>query len=535
MKAARPLAVLTLCLSLAACKASAPAASGEQPPAAEITTGLSTPTGPTGGATGSTGSTGAATGATGSTGAAKAPASNGLESGPASEEIVAAARKIQTQLECLRGKAFKEDPKVAFQSLPDFRAYVKKQVDKELGGPKGEQLVRMLHALDVVDPSIDVIDMLIEAAVGQAAAYYDPDTNTFYVVQEMPALMLDSVMAHELQHALQDQHTELLDEYLDQGFGSTDKDLATRFIVEGEATLIGHSWLVDSTQRKLLGANAPEVCHLPGREGGDARAFWPVMRKVVAEAAAQTREDVLNPGLLTKLASSSMMSEGMAESMEQLRAMPVYFFYTLLLPYNQGGMTVYESFEGAGYDWARIDALFAKPPETTEQVLHPEKLKSGEGFASVAVATRPPLPEAAAAAWTSDPPDRLGELLVRILLIEEGLDERTAISAASGWNGDQIRVWHDASGQLAFDWTIAWDDAKSRQEFVSHLPALLRAQRGESLGELTAFDPAAPKATHAFTWTDSQGRTRHGRVDWSARELHWTDGWPSAPQPAPAG
>src|SRR5690606_28836331 len=123
---------------------------------------------------------------------------NGLESGPASPELVASARAIQERLACMRGEAFEQDPAVEFQSLTDFRAYVTRQLDKEFSGEKGDRLVRTLHALDIVDPSVDVRAQLLEAAVGQAAAYYDPEKDSFYVVQKMPELMLNSVMAHEL-------------------------------------------------------------------------------------------------------------------------------------------------------------------------------------------------------------------------------------------------------------------------------------------------------------------------------------------------
>jgi hypothetical protein len=467
--------------------------------------------------------TGAAAAAT-PTGMAAAATSNGLETGPASPEIIANARKIQKQLECLRGRKFKRDPEVAFQSLADFRAYVDKQLAKELGGEKGAQIVRTLHALDIVDPSVDVMKQLVEAAVGQAAAYYDPETNTFYVVQNMPEMMLNSVMAHELQHALQDQHTSLLDDYLAEGFGSSDKDLATRFVVEGEATLLGHSWLVNHIQSKLPGS--PKICHLPEAKEGDPRSFWPSLTPIISEAAGQTRDDIVNPGMLERVAMSSM-SEGMGDSLRQLRELPVYFFYSLLLPYNQGGQTVFTHFTSNGYDWASIDALFTTPPETTEQVLHPAKLMGErEGFRQHELADAPAVSAESASAWASDPSDRLGELSVRIWLIEEGAEENVASGAAAGWDGDSIRVWRKGEDLLAFDWKIGWDTPRDQKEFLAQLPAALAKQRGlDPKGLSSALLDPGEEGMLAFNWTDSQQRTRHGRIEWSGRLIHWTDGW----------
>ena len=479
----------------------------------------------------------AATGATGSdvpteagalppTGMAAAPTSNGLTTGPASSAVVDKARTIQGHLACMRGKPFKKDPEVAFQSLEDFRKYVDKQLVKELGGEKGARLVRTLHALDIVDPSVDVMKQLVDAAVGQAAAYYDPETNAFYVVQNMPDLMLNMVMAHELQHALQDQHTSLLDDYLDDGFGSTDKDLATRFIVEGEATLIGNSWMAHNIERKLNTGN--DICYLPDQRKGDPGSFWPTMSSAMSQAAAQTRDDIVNPGMLERVAMSGM-SEGMADSMKQLKELPVYFFYTLLLPYNQGGQTVYTHFTANGFDWQSIDELFANPPDTTEQVLHPSKLQGErEGFRELKLAEVPPLAEAAREGWQVDPSDRMGELSVRIWLIEEGIDERTASQAAAGWDGDQIAVWHKGEDLLAFDWKLAWDRSEDRQEFMNELPAAIAKQRGiQDTSILATLAQAKPgdEGMVGFNWTDTQGRTRHGRISWTADLIHWTDGW----------
>lgn len=526
-----PVVAPLLALTLSACGASSPSATEdgtrdsfstpERIPADAPNTAPSGPTDEPSSPTGATGSTGAA-------GPVLAPSDNGLVSGPASPELVASARQIQERLACMRGKPFKQDPAVEFQSLADFRKYVQGQLDKEFEGPKGARLVRVLHALDIVDPSVDVMSQMLEAAVGQAAAYYDPETDTFYVVQQMPALMLNSVMAHELQHALQDQHTDLLGDYLDQGFGNIDKDLAARFVVEGEATLLGHAWLVADMQARLPGGSESSICHLPGKTAGDPQTFWPIMREIVAGAAQQTRDDVLNPSMLEKVASAGMGSnDAMAKSMEQLRQLPVYFFYTLLLPYNQGGLTIYETFEKSGYGWKEIDALFESPPESTEQVLHPEKLLAKEGFKSVGVPTKAPISAEAAAAWTSDPPERLGELTIRILMVEEGLSEAEAVEAAAGWNGDQLRVWVK-DDLLAFDWKIEWDSAKDRGEFMAKMPALLAKQRPGVEG-VDAAAVANPIGSMTLRWKDPQGRDRFGALKWTPTAVRWTDGWDLAP------
>jgi hypothetical protein len=456
----------------------------------------------------------------------------GLASEPASPAIVARARAIQKDLECLRGRPFTQDPGVEFQSLEDFSKYLDGQIEKEFGGEKGARSERLLHALRIVDPSIDVAAMLHKSALEQAAAYYDPETDTFYVVQDMPDMVLGMVMAHELQHAQQDQHTKLMDKYLEGDFDTLDSELAARFLVEGEATLVGTAWMVMDMGRSALGGIlAAEICYLPGRDPGtEPEAFWPPIAEMLAVQAAQSRNDVQNPGVLGKLATR-MLSKSMYDSMKKLENLPNFFFYSLLLPYNVGAVTVYEPFRAAAYSWKGVDLLFARPPETTEQALHPQKLTGRrEPF------SKPTLPDKGqsdfsdAQGWTEDPTNRIGELAIRIWLIEHGLDEREATDLATGWRGDTVRVFQKTD-MLAYDWKLEWDGNADAKEVRVRLPDIIRAQHPEVAFEGSTAAAQSEKSAQGsldFRWEDAQGRTRHGRLSWGGRELYLVDGfdWP---------
>ena len=75
----------------------------------------------------------------------------------------------------------------------------------------------------------------------QVAAYYDPESDAFYVVtQDLSEQMLGGLYAHELYHGLQDQHYNLDEYILSQTGGKLNDDelLARQAVVEGEATYI---------------------------------------------------------------------------------------------------------------------------------------------------------------------------------------------------------------------------------------------------------------------------------------------------------
>jgi hypothetical protein len=78
-----------------------------------------------------------------------------------------------------------------------------------------------------------VLDLLTE----QAAGYYDPKQRTFFIADWLPQLVQKPVMAHELVHALQDQHYDLLKNF-DLVKDQADLSLARKALIEGDATAV---------------------------------------------------------------------------------------------------------------------------------------------------------------------------------------------------------------------------------------------------------------------------------------------------------
>jgi hypothetical protein len=107
---------------------------------------------------------------------------------------------------------------------------------------------------------------------------------------------------------------------------------------------------------------------------------------------------------------------------------------------------------------------WAKPPESTEQVLHPEKYFAGESPRRV----RPSVPAPPGSRLVSE--GVLGELLLRTL-VEEG-----GGPATEGWAGDSWRLW-DVRGRTALAWRSEWETPRDAAEFHAALRARL-ARRG---------------------------------------------------------
>ena len=115
--------------------------------------------------------------------------------------------------------------------------------DLEVDYPQSErdddQLV--LEAFGLIDPDQELGDLYVDLLGEQIAGYYDPETNEMVVVASSDANELSAAdqitFAHEVVHALQDQHYDL-ESYDDIRLdGTSDQSLAVTALIEGDATL----------------------------------------------------------------------------------------------------------------------------------------------------------------------------------------------------------------------------------------------------------------------------------------------------------
>jgi hypothetical protein len=120
-------------------------------------------------------------------------------------------------------------------------------------------------------------------------------------------------------------------------------------------------------------------------------------------------------------------------------ATPTFFREILAFPYVEGFAFVARA-RGVG-TWATVDAIWARPPESTAQILHPETYDRREGPAAIEAA---PL-AALAPALRPLRADTLGEAAIRAWLAEAAPPE-IAARAAAGWRGDRVAVYVAATG-----------------------------------------------------------------------------------------
>lgn len=148
--------------------------------------------------------------------------------------------------------------------------------------------------------------------------------------------------------------------------------------------------------------------------------------------------------------------------------------------YGQG-----EAFVAALRDeggWDAVDAAYADPPVSTEQILHPEKY-----FGARDDPTPVALPDPAAAlgdGWTLVHENALGELQTAVLLANQeasgfGPLPEAAAAAAAGWDGDRYALWTDGQAEVLV-WRSVWDGDAEAAEFVAALRDREEARTGQA-------------------------------------------------------
>ena len=140
---------------------------------------------------------------------------------------------------------------------------------------------------------------------------------------------------------------------------------------------------------------------------------------------------------------------------------PPILISNLAFPYDSGSRFVDALYRAGGF--AAIDAAWANPPRSTEQILHPERYLAGDAPELVSLA---PLTDTLGVGWQQVAGDIMGEFFLRQYL-DQQLPASVAERAAMGWGGDRYAVyWNEATGELVLALRLVWDTATDAAEFA---------------------------------------------------------------------
>ncbi len=374
-----------------------------------------------------------------------------------SDPIKAKIVTIQKQIEEIRGLKFKKPVKVQNQSLDDFGKYLDRVLEKQMPEKLAKNYGKIVTKLGLYrGPEItDVRELAKMVMQSQAAAYYDPGTETFYVVMpNLPEGMLTSVYAHELYHGLQDQYFDLEKYVLSQFEDRLNDDelLARQATVEGEATYIMTLW----SMKSMFGA-VPDT------------AMLEMAINMQAQLDIRTMINMLKSGAIPEA------SEGdIHQAVKAIDEIPSFLLETLVGAYLKGMAFV---FQIQKHGWQKVQSLYAQPPVSSEQILHPQKWLNNERPYRLKWATFSDQP--IFAGWDLLEANAIGELQWRIIFAVHDLAS-DGIMAAAGWNGDTFAVLeHQTTKELLLLIYTCWDSKTEAEEFYTLYQKLLKSKYPE--------------------------------------------------------
>ena len=155
--------------------------------------------------------------------------------------------------------------------------------------------------------------------------------------------------------------------------------------------------------------------------------------------------------------------EAMRDQYPVLASAPAIIQESLLFPYIEGASFVAAFWQMEG---GRPPPFGAFLPQSTEQVLNPERAASGEEDAPTELLLSIGGP------WEVTYGNTLGQMEVQVLLDELLGDGNREL--AQGWDGDRFALLEDPEGGVdGLVWASVWDSGPRRDAFVSALAGRL--------------------------------------------------------------
>jgi hypothetical protein len=354
-----------------------------------------------------------------------------------------AARDMAVEVERIRGLKFKQPFMRRLISREKVGEWMRRDIRKELAEEDARKMVTVGAAMGLFAPGTDIYEVFSQFIESGAAAFYKPETGTFYHIEGNDGRGARPIVFHELIHAIEDQHFSL-DAFYREVEKDADMALARRGLVEGSA------------------------CHFA------------------------SKYEEANPEDVAEMMKAQMSPELMKKQMQMITTVPPVLIATIgLYPYKNAPAWLAKI--GAD-DAAAIERLYKDPPVSTEQVLHPEKfpLEGARDYPhAVAIPAAGPV---LGDGWQHIEDNNVGELGAGILLTQLAangkygptmiglMDMQTqgigvkgqAKSASEGWDGDRYTAWEEKQGGgVVIVWTSVWDQETDATEFHDTYGTLL--------------------------------------------------------------
>jgi hypothetical protein len=349
--------------------------------------------------------------------ASPVPTASTPPSPQSSAELAQVYRDINAQVQAIRGLNEKRPVQPTIVSREEIAAVLRKQNDTDSPPALVAAYDRLYHAMGVLTKDAKLADVFLDLVESQVGGLYSPTDQKLYVVSKGGGVgpLEKFLYSHEYTHALQDQNFDLQKFQPPSLHDQTDRQLARQALVEGDAYMTMTYWLQKNAApgdmaAVLAGANDPKA-------------------------------------------------------QEELNRIPPLIASQITFAALQGTLWVLQIQVQGGY--AGVNGAFADPPDSTEQILHPDKWASRE--APIAVNLPSDLAARLGAGWSVGLEDTFGEHELGVWITNTP-PSTTALpgpppESAAGWGGDRVALLDGPAGRWAVVLKTVWDTAADAAEF----------------------------------------------------------------------
>ncbi|MEM9458827.1 MAG: hypothetical protein AAGF11_31910 [Myxococcota bacterium] len=356
---------------------------------------------------------------------------------------------------------------------PGIRKFAKRSMYETTTPQELRLLGRVQASMGIIprdeDPEQIVLDLLEDGVAG----FYDPKAQTLFIGDFVDKVTLSMVVGHEIAHGLQDMHFDL-QKHQQPLRHRADEETARRFLIEG-------------------GAQATYLAWVAGEQG----------------------LGVIEDGVLDAMGNQVLDAAHLVSDYPILAR-------SLQLPYADGTATVARLVRDKG--WEAIDALYDDLPQSSEQMLHIDKLLAREAPIPTQVDA-----DGLTALWPESTMvwhDTIGEaeLLSMLAHVEPA---SVARRAAAGWGGDHYvaldlppdRQGNNTPSVPVVVGVTVWDSDRDAQEFAENFGDYLERmvpdhaidRRGDQVLFVTGIPPQTPASKLMSTAWKSVTVTRPDR------------------------
>ncbi len=279
--------------------------------------------------------------------------------------------------------------------------------------------------LGCVPKDMDMKSWLIELLTEQIGGFYNTRTKIVYLIKDsINDPSNDIVLSHELTHLLDDHYSsfDVIDNKME---GNNDAQMAFQALTEGSATGVMFDFMFEHESN-----------------GAKPNALASMLLKT----------------MLPKLLGFASGLQGADSKYSQS---PLLLRDGLIFPYVSGLTFRNAVIKARGAE--AINELLKSPPESTEQILHPDRFLKFRDRPQDIELSLPP-------GWTAVHKYQLGMFEVGIFL--ESNSTATARSFAEGWDGDCCAIITAPTGERGLVWMTVWDYDDEAQRFETWLQKL---------------------------------------------------------------